>query len=98
MLKIKVMLCIQDESHDDTGYHVTPIYDRKAKTLFLPNPMENADQCVKRNIRETLSRLIDDVDTTLNVESTNIEYFYAKNMTFGMWRNGDNDAENHDSR
>ena len=89
MLKIKVMLCIQDESHDDTGYHVTPIYDRKGEKLFLPNPMENADQCVKRNIREALARFMDDVDITLNVESTNIEYFYTKNMICGMWGNGD---------
>lgn len=86
MLKIKALVFVQDESHDDNGVHITDLYNRKAVMMIMPNPMQSAEECIKENIRRTLSKIMEDVDRTLKVESTNdIEYFYEKNKIGGMW-------------
>ena len=86
MLKIKALVFVQDESYDDNGVHITELYNRKAVLMFMPNPMQSAEECIKENIARTLSRIMEDVDRTLKVESTNdIEYFYKKNEIGGIW-------------
>jgi hypothetical protein len=87
MLKIKALVFVQDESYDDNGVlHITDLYNRKAMTMFLPNHMQSAEECIKENIERTLSKIMGDVDITLKTEFTNdIQYFYEKNMICGMW-------------
>lgn len=99
MLKIKALVFVQDEWHDDDGIHIANLYNRKAMMMCLPHPMQSAEECIKENISRTLSRIMEDVERTLNVESTNdIQYFYEKNMIGGMWENEVQHAEDHDSR
>lgn len=87
MLKIKALLFVQDESFDDNGVlHLTELYNRKAVMMIMPCPMQSAEECIKENISLTLSRIMEDVERTLEVESTNdIQYFYEKNMIGSMW-------------
>lgn len=86
MLKVKAIVLVQDESYDDNGVHITELYNRKAALMFTPHHRQSAEECIKYNIARTLSRIMDDVDRTLKVESTNdIKYFYEKNMDGGIW-------------
>ena len=86
MLKIKALVFVQDEWHDDDGVHITDLYNRKAVMMIMPNPIQSAEECIKENIKRMLSKIMEDVDITLKVESINdIEYFYEKNMICGMW-------------
>lgn len=86
MLKIKALVFVQDEWHDDEGIHIADLYNRKAVMMCMPHPMQSAEECIKENIERTLSKIMEDVDKTLKVESTNdIQYFYEKNMIGGMW-------------
>ena len=87
MLKIKALVFVQDESFDDNGVlHITDLYNRKAVMMIMPRPTQSAEECIKENIERTLSRIMEDVDRTLKVESANeIQYFYEKNMICGMW-------------
>lgn len=91
MLKIKALLFVQDESFDDNGVlHFTDLYNRKAVMMIMPRPMQSAEECIKENIERTLSKIMEDVERTLKVESTNdIQYFYKKNMIGGMWGNAE---------
>lgn len=99
MLKIKALVFVQDEWYDDDGVHITDLYNRKAMMMFLPHPMKSAEECIKENIERTLSKIMEDVDRTLKVESTNdIQYFYEKNKDGGIWGIEAQHAENHDSR
>ena len=50
MLKIKALVFVQDEWHDDDGVHITDLYSIKDTMMFLPNPMQSAEECIKRNI------------------------------------------------
>ena len=85
MLKIKALVFVQDESHEDNGVRVADLYSRKVALTFLPNPMQSAEACIKENIERALARIMEDVDRTLKVESTgDIEYFYEKNKIGGM--------------
>lgn len=86
MLKIKALVFVQDEWHDDDGVHITDLYKRKAVMMIMPNPIQSAEECIKENIERTLSKIMEDVDITLKVEPANdIQYFYEKNMIGGMW-------------
>lgn len=86
MLKIKSLVFVQDESFDDDGVlHYTDLYNKKAVMMIMPRPMQSAEECIKENIQRTLSKIMEDVDRTLKVESTSaIQYFYEKNMIGGM--------------
>ena len=88
VLKIKTLVFVQDESYDDSGIHITDLYNKKYETVFLLNPTQSAEECIKENIGRTLSKIMEDIDRTLEVEPTNdIKYFYEKNMICGMWEN-----------
>lgn len=99
MLKIKALVFVQDEWHDDDGFHITDLYNRKAVMMCLPNHMQSAEECIKENIERTLSKIMEDVDRTLKVESTNvIQYFYKRNIDGSIWGSEVQHAEDHDSR
>lgn len=95
MLKIKALVFVQDETQDNDGVpHFTDLYNRKVEMMFLPHPMQSAEECIKENIERTLSRLVEDVDRTLKVESVNdIQYFYEKNMISGIWGSKEKELE-----
>lgn len=95
MLKIKVLLFLQDESISENGVHVTDIYDRKISMMCAANPYQTAEECLKDIIAKALKMLNDDVCTTLKSETIDdLEYFYNKNIIGGIWRDEERGGRN----
>lgn len=69
MLKIRLYMFLEDETHDDNGYHIEKLYDRKCVNMFYPNPMVSPKENVIEILRQTFDKLCADIAMTIDSES-----------------------------
>ena len=86
MLRIKIMLFVQDVTNDSEKCTITNIYSRQVMNYFRATPYETAKQCVMRLIKETVKRLCEDVEQTIETGAEHdLDCFYQENQICGMW-------------
>lgn len=86
MLRIKIMLFVQDVTNDSEKCTITNIYTRSCMKYFRSNPFETAKQCIMRVLKETVKRLCEDVEQTIETEAEHdIDCFYQENQIINMW-------------
>lgn len=87
MLRVKVLLFIQEESHDEKGrFQITDIYNRGIVNNFIPSPMECPEKCMIDNVKKALERLCEDVAITIKTESKyDLKYVCEKNTFPLKW-------------
>ena len=91
MLKIKLYMFLEEETHYDDGYHIEKLYDRKCVTMFYPNPMMSPKENVIENLRQTFDRLSADIAMTIDSESKyDLKFIFDinKNPLFMQKRKG----------
>ena len=85
MLKIRMYMFLEEETHDDNGFHIEKLYDRKCVNLFYANPMVSPKENVIDILRQTFNRLCEEVDATIECE-TDLKFVFDRNklpwMTF----------------
>lgn len=87
MLKIRLYMFLDDETHDDTGCHITTLYDRKCVNMFYPNPMVSPKENVIDILRQTFDRLCADIAVTIDTESKyDLKFVFDKNKLPFMWK------------
>ena len=86
MLRIKIMLFVQDVTNDSEKCTITNIYTRACVNYFISNPFETAKQCIMRILKETVKRLCEDVENTIETEAEyDLDCFYREDQVLGMW-------------
>ena len=78
MLKIRLYMFLEEETHDDNGCHIEKLYGRKCVNMFYPNPMASPKENVIDILRQTFNRLCEDVAVTIDCE-TDLEFVFDKN-------------------
>lgn len=87
MLKIRLYMFLEEETHDDNGYHIEKLYDRKCVNMFYPNPMVSPKENVIDILRQTFDRLCADIAATIDTESKyDLKFVFDKNKLPFMWQ------------
>jgi hypothetical protein len=83
MLRIKILLFVQDVTDDSEKCTITDIYKRGFVQYFRSNPYETAKQCIMRNLREIVKKIYEGVDQTIETEAgEDLELFYHEDENF----------------
>lgn len=83
MLRIKIMLFVQDVTNDSEKCTITNIYKRGCVQYFRSNPFETGKQCLMRILKEAVKRLCEDVERTIETEAEkDLECFYHEDEAF----------------
>lgn len=79
MLRIKIIFFVQDVTNDSEKCTITNIYKRVFLQYFRSNPYETGKQCLMRILRETVKRLCEEVERTIETEAEkDLECFYQE--------------------
>lgn len=89
MLRVKVLLFLQDDKFDGTGFR-EDIYNRKIESMIVTYPIDiaehGAETVLLRRIKETLERLYENIEATLKIESKyDLDYICEKNAQPMLW-------------
>lgn len=80
MLNIRLYMYLEDETHDDNGYHIEKLYDRKCANRFYPNPMMTPKENVIYILRQMLDKLCEEIEVTIESESKcDLKFFFDQN-------------------
>jgi hypothetical protein len=83
MLRIKILLFVQDVTNDSEKCTITDIYKRGFVQYFRSNHFETAKQCLMRNLKEIVKKMCEGVDQTIETEAEkDLELFYHEDEIF----------------